>query len=282
MGRRIVLVVMLAAAMLRGTSAAPGPADQDLSVKALVAAASGYVARYTRDFAFLIADERYSQTRTGAGETQNRFLRSELFVTYLPADGEWVAVRDVIDVDGVPVPDREDLRTLLSRREISRGLVREVVAKNARYNIGRVTRNFNEPTLPLLLIEARRVRGVHFERKDVVREAGATLATLAFAERGRPTLIRGPNGPIPAKGEIVIEAGTGVVRRTTFELDKDGFRVTLTTVYGRDARLGLWLPTVFLERYDARRPPQELIVCQATYENYRRFDATARIKRIDR
>jgi hypothetical protein len=175
------------------------------------------------------------------------------------------------------VDDREDLRALLSRREVLRGVVSQVVARNARYNIGQVTRNFNEPTLPLLLVEAKRVDGVRFERKAVTRSGGATLATLAFAERGRPTLVRGPNGSMPARGEIVIEAETGVVRRTTFELDQAGFTVKLATDYARDDKLGMWLPAVFTERYESRLV-HEVIECRATYSNYRRFDVTARIK----
>ena len=150
------------------------------------------------------------------------------------ADNEWVAVRDVIEVDGTPVTGREDLRALLSKRQDLRGIISQVVARNARYNIGQTTRNFNEPTLPLLLVEAKRINEVKFERRAVSREGGVVLATIVFAERGRPTLVRGPEGSMPAKGEIVVEAGTGIVRKTTFELDKPAVKVKLTTEYALD------------------------------------------------
>ena len=132
-----------------GAAQAAPPAG-NASVKALVAAASKYVARYQQEFAYLLADESYTQTRINAGgQAQNRVLRSELFLTYLPADNEWVAVRDVLNVDGTPTAGREDLRTLLSKRSDVRGVISEIVARNAQYNIGHVARNFNEPTLPL-------------------------------------------------------------------------------------------------------------------------------------
>ncbi len=277
---RAVLMAAAAALAISLAHAAPaGPGPADISVKALVAAASTYVARYQQEFAFLLADEAYSQTRTdAAGRVQSRQLRSEFFLTFLPADHEWVAVRDVVEVDGTPVPGREDLRTLLSRREELRGLINQVIARNARYNIGLVTRNFNEPTLPLLLLGAKRINDVKFERRAIVREGAVTLATLAFAEHGRPTLVRSPDGPLPGRGEFVIESGTGVVRHTTFELDKKGVTVRLTTTYALDSKIGLWLPAVFTERYESTSPSREVVVCEATYSNYRRFEVTAKIK----
>jgi hypothetical protein len=279
--RRIALIAALVVLACR-TAPVASPADHqqpDTSLKALVAAASKYVAKYQQDFAFLIADEAYSQTRTDAGDhVQNRLMKSEFFLTYLPADDEWVAVRDVKDVDGTPVANREDLRTLLAKGGEIRGLIAQVIARNARYNIGTTTRNFNEPTLPLLLLGDKRVNDVKFERRAVIREGAALLATLGFEERGRPTLVRGPEGPLPAKGDIVIEAGTGVVRRTTFALDRKDVKVKLMTDYALDTKVGLWLPAVFTELYDSHGLISEVVSCKATYTNYRKFDVTGRIK----
>ena len=278
---RIVPIAAFVLLAIRVAFAAAPPVDPqpDVSLKALVAAASRYVAKYQQDFAFLIADESYSQTRTDAGgHVQDRLMKSEFFLTYLRADDEWVAVRDVMEVDGQPVQTREDLRVLLAKGGEIRGLISQVIARNARYNIGEVTRNFNEPTLPLLLVGEKRVNEVKFSRRAVIRDGIATVVTLAFEERGRPTLVRGPEGSIPAEGEITIEAGTGVIRKTTFELDRAGVKVNLTTDYALDKKLNLWLPSVFTERYDTRSPATEVVMCQATYANYRRFDVTARIK----
>ena len=279
-------VFVLAVSILAGAialQAAPvpvPPAPQgNPSVRSLVAAASKYVAKYQQEFAFLIADESYSQTRTdAAGKSENRLLRSELFLTYLPADNEWVAVRDVLDVDGRPVANREELRTLLAKGGEIRGLISQVIARNSRYNIGSTSRNFNEPTLPLLLIGEKRVNDVKFERKTVERDGATVLATLEFQERGRPTLVRGPEGSLPASGEIVLEPETGIVRKTTFELSRPGVKVRLTTTYARDPKLGLWLPDVFTERYSSESPITELVLCEARYTNYRRFEVTGRIK----
>ena len=284
--RRVFLalsVLVLGAATDTRVSPTPtlqaAPAAQNPSVRSLVAAASKYVAKYQQEFAFLIADELYSQTRTDAGgRSQNRQLRSEFFLTYLPADNEWVAVRDVQDVDGKPVANREELRTLLAKGGEIRGLISQVIARNARYNIGSTTRNFNEPTLALLLIGEKRVNDVKFERKTVERDNDTVLATLAFEERGRPTLVRGPEGSLPSSGEIILEPSTGIIRKTTFELQRPGVKVRLTTTYALDPKLGLWLPDVFTERYESETPITEVVLCEAKYTNYRKFQVTGRIK----
>jgi len=281
--RRLALLLLtLAVSALTIHAAPPAPnldPQDDTSTRALVSAASRYVTKYQQEFAFLIADESYSQTRTDAGgNTQNRVLKSEFFLTYLPADNEWVAVRDVLDVDGAPVANREELRTLLAKGGEIRGLISQVIARNARYNIGSTTRNFNEPTLALLLVGEKRVNEVKFDRRGVGHDGTATLATLAFEERGRPTLVRGPEGSLAAKGEIILEPGTGIVRKTTFELDRPGVKVRLMTTYAREPKLGLWLPDVFTERYESESPISEVVMCEAKYTNYRRFEVTGRIK----
>ncbi len=265
----------------------------DISEKALTSAAVNYVAEYEKQFAFLIADEEYRQTLFDADgrKSKTRLIKAELFLTYLPADAEWIAVRDVIEVDGEPIKDREDLRALLAKSERVR-LVKELTSRNARYNLGRVERNFNEPTLPLLLLDAKRTPRIKFDRKRVTREDDVTLAVLAFEEREPPTLVATPNeGAVRAKGEFLLDAATGTVRRTLFQLTRPGIDVKLETAYVKDDKLNLWLPSVFTERYEAgsniggmrlssypARASKELVECEARYTNYRRFEVTARIK----
>ena len=287
------LWVIVAALITGGPLSAQAP-KIDLSGKALTAAAVKYVAEYEKQFAFLIADEAYTQSVFDADgrKSQTRVLKAELFLTYLPADGEWMAVRDVLEVDGEPVKNREDLRALLAKREELR-LVKQLTWRNSRYNIGRVERNFNEPTLPLLLLDSKRTPRVKFDRKRVDREEDITLATLAFEEKEAPTLVATLNeGAVRAKGEFLLDAATGTVRRTVFQLTRPGIDARLVTSYTKDAKLNLWLPSVFTERYEsssnaggglrmpssAVRASREIVECVARYTNYRRFEVTARIK----
>jgi len=285
--------VIVAALLVAGPLSAQAP-KVDLSEKALTSAAVKYVTEYEKEFAFLIADEEYTQTVFDADGrmAKTRVLKAELFMTYLPADGEWMAVRDVLEVDGEPIKGREDLRALLAKREELR-LVKQLTWRNSRYNIGRVERNFNEPTLPLLLLDRKRVSRVKFDRKRVIRDEDITLATLGFEEKEAPTLVMTPNeGAVRAKGEFLLDAATGTVRRTVFQLTRPGIDARLVTSYTKDEKLKLWLPSVFTERYEsssyagggvrfpsnAARASRELVECVARYTNYRRFEVTARIK----
>ena len=202
-----------------------------------------------------------------------------MFLTYLEASRHWTVVRDVAEVDGVEVLDREDLAALISREEFG-SVARRLFALNARYNIGRVVRNFNDPMLALLpLNQAHRSR-FRFSVEEVDRsQPGLVLATLRFRERDRPTLVRGLNGgPVYASGEIVMDAATGVVRRTRLAMTYDNVDAELTTDFMLEPRLGLWVPAVFAERYSAAKSGRkELTMCESRYTNYRRFEARGRI-----
>jgi hypothetical protein len=268
---------MLAIGLVAQGSQRPAP-----SVKTLTTAASAYVADYETRFAFLIADEDYSQQTLDAGgqQTGQRTTHGELFLTFLPADRQWIAVHDVADVDGQPVTDREDLRALLQRGSII-PVAQRVADRNARFNIGSVTRNFNEPTLGLLVLEAKRASNFKFGIARAEPESEPPLVTLAFTERDRPTLVKSTRGQaIFATGEVTIAVDTGAVRRTRLQFVDGPVRATLTTDYTLDARLGLWVPSVFTERYELTRRDvgDENIACEARYTNYRRFEVTARIK----
>jgi formate-dependent nitrite reductase membrane component NrfD len=277
-------VALTLAALVSSTLLALGPQDTDkldLSTKALVAAASKYVVDYEEQFKFLVAEEEYTQRVFNRDNriTAQRRLTGEMFLTYLPGDAVWIAVHDFAEVDGKPIRDREDLRLVLQKGDVS-GTAARVVERNARYNIGRLGRNFNEPTLPLLLLDARRVKTVAFDRREVVTTDGRTRVTLAFEER-EPSLIRNARDgrAVTAKGSFTIDAETGRIERTEFALDVDNTKSRLQTEYRLDTKLDLWVPVVFRERYEDRRERElEIILCEARYTNYRRFQVTGRIK----
>src|SRR6187401_318665 len=119
-GLPVVAGIALALAIVPLSAARQSNAPY-LSVKALLEKASQYVAGYQKDFAFLVADESVEQHTNlpAPGEAAARTTRGELFLTYLPAERRWIAVRDVVEVDGRPVTDREDLAALLRRSSIA-------------------------------------------------------------------------------------------------------------------------------------------------------------------
>jgi hypothetical protein len=273
----VAIVAGLAATALSfGTQRAP----PDVSTKAIVTAAAAYVRDYQGQMRFVVADETYVQEvlRTPGG-TERREMTGELFLAFIPGDTEWIAVHDVAVVDGRPVTDRGALRALLQQGEVSR--VAQLVAnRNAAFNIGSIRRNFNEPTLPLLLFGPKRVESVAFDRRKVERIGETTRVTLSFTDRGRPTLIRTPRGGrIQSTGEMVIDVETGRVERTVLRIDHDNVVAEQATDYTLEEKLNLWVPSVFREHYLGHdKNVKEMISCEARYTNYRRFEVTGRIK----
>ena len=278
-GVRGVRLLPLVAVVAGTLAAAPQSAHLDLSTKAITNRAAAYVADYQTKFAFLVADETYIQTVTRDDTVRRRVMHGELFLTFLRTDREWIAVHDVADVDGVPVPDRDNLQTLLQRADVT-SVAQRVANRNALFNIGSVSRNFNEPTLALLVLEAKRVSQFKFDRNAVIDRDGTTTATLDFVEHNGPTLVKGPStSPIYSRGEITVDAATGRVEHTVIAFRDKAVDATLTTAYASEDRLGLWVPGTFSERYVFKNgKTTEVTVCTATYTNYRRFEVTGRIK----
>jgi hypothetical protein len=286
-GRRIVAWVPVVMGLLVMGQGSAGP---DVSAKAVVAAAAAYVAEYQRQLTFVVAEESYRQqialqTPRDPKMPRVRTTRSEVFFLAAPDHGEWMTIRDVLAVDGSAVTDRPDLREALRTLP-----AREVAATfkdyNSRFNIGRVYRNFNEPTLSLLVLDEQHRSRFSFDRRRVARDGEAVLVTVAFRERESPTLIFDKRrGRVLSRGELVIDAASGRVHRAVLTAEIQNLRIALTTEYAPEDRLEMWVPAIFREEYEygnarssARGMEAEHVVCEATYSNFRRFETSARIK----
>ena len=161
-----------------------------------------------------------------------------------------MAIRDVKEVDGVPLTGTRDVRATLRTLPAAQ-VADRMKSYNARYNIGRITRDINEPTLALLVLDATHRSRFKF-KADKARQVGdRRLVPLSFKERERPTLIRSTAGkPIYTSGELMVEPESGRIWQSTLNASVDAIKVQLTTEYAFDERLGLLLPTVFRERYE--------------------------------
>ena len=282
LGVTLLSVALVSTPSVRVLAARGESPAADPSVKALVAATQAYVANLESQLAYGVFDEDYTQAVDSQAGPQQRTMHGELFLTFLPADQEWIAVHDVATVDGEPVPDRESLQALLQRGPLQ-SVRHDVIARNARYNIGSVTRNFNEPTLALLVLEPVRASTFDFSIDRIFDDGtGVKLAVLQFREKkDKPaTFIQGPRGQATqSKGDFIVEVQTGRIRQAHFALDLSVTSVTLTTYFVRELASGLWLPTLFQERYERLKDgPHEVISCEAKYTNFRRFEVLGRIK----
>ena len=288
------------AALLFTTAAGQTPPRvpaADATIGPVLESAAAYVTAYQQALTYILADEIYvqeirAQTPPDPAMPRRRTLQSTAFFVFAPDGREWMAVREVKRVDGRAVENRHDVRTWL--QSAAPRVDSALKSGNAQFNIGRTFRNFNEPTLSLLVLDAFRRPNFKFQQVRATTSGADRLVTVAFEERpSNNPLIRDLRlEPTLSKGHLTIAAGTGEVRDASLDVAIGELHAHLETIYARDERLNLMVPTIFRERYQrgvepasiAGRAPlpaagaYEDISCEARYTNYRRFEATARIK----
>jgi hypothetical protein len=287
--RTVLLIV--AVAFAQAPAKVPPP---DTSARAVVAKAAVQIKEYQEALRFVLADETTTQEvfNDNGARLARRTTTGDFFLAYVEADGGWLSVRDILTVDGQPLPSRDNVRELLSRGSLAR-IGRQVADRNARYNLGSIARNFNEPMLALVILDDKHRDRFKFERRRVEQSPTGPVVTVAFTERDRPTLIRGSDGrQIFTKGEMVIDAATGRLLRTVITLKEGAVEASLTTIFTENEKLGLWLPSLLTERYEHTSNTtvmasamsrvtikgRELVVAESTYTNYRRFDVSVIIR----
>lgn len=269
---RIALAVLAAVVAL-----APASAQRvDTSLSAVLAKAAEYLTEYRDQLTYVMATERTKQTLTGGyslGGSAEMTTAADIFFVYVPADAVWMAVRDVEIVDGRVLKERDNVRALLNSGQV--GAARALKDRNARYNLGTIVRNFNEPTLALTLLDDAHRTRVRFARAG---ERGGKV-TVSFVESTPPTLITNIDGtPAPSVGSFVIDATAGRIEKSELRVKLGPVSATLTTTYRVDAKLKLAVPSEFDELYveEGRRPQK--VAARSRYSDYSRFDVEVKIK----
>ncbi len=263
-----------------------------MPVETLVDRAVAYTKNYQEELTAIVADEVYTQdvraqVPLDRGLPRKSTLKSEIFFMFTPG-ADWMAIRDVATINNRPAADRPDLRSALQTLAAP-AVARKFKSFNAQYNLGRVVRNFNEPTFSLLVLDQKYRSRFTFERRREQRVEEETLVTIGFTETKPPTLVRDLyGGPVFSSGEMTIEPASGRVTRVLMTLTIGTVHMALSTMYARDARLDIWVPSRFSERYEdgVKNAPRtvdgparyEEIVCEARYANFRRFEVKSRIR----
>lgn len=168
----------LAAAL---TVAAGTVSAQQEALATVLTRAAQYVATFERQLAGIVAEEQYEQVaynlnlaqfnRPGLAvypENTRRRLKSDFLLVRLQGVHTWIQFRDVFEVDGRQVRDRNDrlVKLFLQPSDSTREHVRKIVAESSRYNIGSLTRTINMPILPLAFLNEANQPRFRFERDD--------------------------------------------------------------------------------------------------------------------
>ena len=243
-----------------------------------------YLANFEKDYARLIADERYKQTSTqkrverlsDKTQTQTREIKSDI-LSAPDAGSRWLSIRDVYSVDGRVVRDRDArLEKLFAGAGADRfSEARRIADEGARFNLGTLSRNINQPSMPLTFItsENRARSAFRLARRDLLD--GVETVVIRFEETARPTLVKSGSRNLPATGSFWIEPKTGRVMKASIKIESNLFTTETLVTFGFVEKLKMWVP---VEMTDVASNVLETVTGLAVYTNYRRFDTNVIIK----
>ena len=251
----------------------------------VLAREAAYLREFVQRFSNVVAEERYVQdaktvprARTRGAAVPSRLftrhveLMSDFLLVKLKESGEWLAFRDVFDVNGEPVRDRDERLTKLFINPTQSILdeANAIALEGARYNLGSAERTINNPLLVLAFLQATYQPRFRFSLNTSDKDAGPGIWVLEYKEQSRPTLIREQSngGDVVAKGRIWIESESGRVVKTELavnELDN------IVTLFRFDERFRIAVPVEMREEYWT---DSESIVGVASYSRFRRFHVT--------
>jgi hypothetical protein len=270
------------------TTAVPSAAPQP-TLETVLQRAGAYVRLVEGGISGIVAEERYEQQWTVPpvgmyNEQRHRELVSDLLFVRLEGPGSLVQFRDVFDVDGAQVRDRDErLMKLFLRPTASAGdQLERIMSESARYNIGNIERNVNTPLLAVFFLDPRNQGRFRFFRSKDRHPALAAAADAArlpadawivrFEERGKQTVFHNTqtNADLPTHGRFWIDAATGRILMTELVAEDRSLRATIDVTFRSEPLDGMLLPLSMRERYEGRRS-KSLIEGSATYDRFRQF-----------
>jgi hypothetical protein len=289
----LILLALLAAL---GLQAAPRAEPPSLDV--VLARSAKYVDLLHAQLSGIVAEETYVQEVKAAASAEastgsrHRTLRSDLLLLKPAALPRYVEYRDVFEVDGVAIRDRQERLTalFLEPGKTSEERLRAIVSESARHNIGIIPRNINTPMLALSFLRAelqprfrfRQVRGTAPQLRSALQH-DADLAVfrvtsemwcVEFRETKRPSVIRTNDGrDFLARGRFWIDPASGVVLISELDMNNGAVSGTINVSYQSEPLLGFQVPVEMRERYAA---DATVIEGNATYGRFRRFEVTTR------
>lgn len=282
----LVTLAVLSAGLVRPTPLAAQPAPP-VSLEVALERTATYIDTFVDHFGNVVSEERYQQEAVpairasqlgGRGsmasipQTQKRTLRSDFLLVKPEGSADWFPFRDVYEVDGTPIRDREGrlAKLFLKDSQIALDRAREIAQESSRYNIGDVIRTINNPVIALAFLERSYQKRFVFTLGKPEPSLGANAWELDYKETQRPTLIRGDgDSNLPTYGKAWIDIETGRVLKTEFVIEAPAITARVTATFKPDQRLGISVPAELIEEY--RPSAGGRISGRATYGRFRQF-----------
>jgi hypothetical protein len=286
--------------MLRGVVAAmlavAVVSAQEPTFDVVMSRAADYVARYQAQLRGLVAEEHYRQNlmSTAPGRTigpgararqtrEGRELKSDLLLVKLADENFWMQFRDVFEVDGKPVRDRDQrlYKLFVDARIDARAQAERIQQESSRYNLGPLMRTINVPIMALLFLERnvqpvitfRQGKAGNVKRFEGLADADA-IWMVEYREEQKGTMVKGANNKdIPSHGRIWLDSANGRVLQTELISEDTDLRADINVFYKNEPGLDLLVPSEMREIYVIRRSDTR-IDGRATYGRFRQFTVT--------
>ena len=270
-------------ALIGGIALQATPASaQEPSLDVVLARAGAYIVEFQRQLSGVVSEERYVQdvhpgtsqgVRFVSPAVTHRDLKSDLLLVKPVGADRWIQFRDVFEVDGQPVRDRNErlMKLFVEPSSTTANQVERIVSESTRYNIGNLVRSVNVPVLALVVLHPDVQSRFRFKRIG----GGATVADAAwviqYREVEHDTMIRTANGrDLPARGRFWIEPGTGRVLRSELIAQDVTIQGTIDVTYQPEPQIGLLVPIEMREHYEIRKDGSR-VDGTATYSRFRQF-----------
>jgi hypothetical protein len=294
------LVVLPLAMTLPAGVASRSPSARDRAMQA-----AEYIRAYDAALVEVVGEERYeqrSEERTGhrtTGRLEQR-TRSTIGWVKLPGLHDSVAVREVVELNGVNVQDSPRLQQMLQApADRLKEHLKDLLNESAAYNLAPGSRNINFPTFPIMYLR----RG-HLDRSrwvvDEIRGSDSErVVVISFEEQRSPAIVRSESKEdLPGRGRFWLDATTGRVERAEVQIrsiasaptmpgvrsvpsaGRSGMEMSyqLNVTFSADERLDLWLPSRMEDVYERSAADSYVRVDgEATYSKYRRFETGGRV-----
>lgn len=267
----------------------PAPGD-------LLDRATQYVREYQDALAGVVSEETYRQTWRRDRRVDSRTLKSDVLLTRPPGSSRYVQFRDVFEVDGRQVRDRDErlLQLFLEPSPVTSRQVLRILDESTRHNLGDISRNVNNPALALVFLDPQHRDRFRFSLSDdavpaTVRDtapedddgpsarfrAPGDIVVIGYEETGRDTMLgTGDGGSLRASGRYWVEPATGRLVMSEVVLTAPSVVATVDVRYEMEPEVGLMVPVAMRERYQALRK-NSLVEGAAVYSRVRRFQVTS-------
>jgi hypothetical protein len=288
------------AGLLTATSwAQVAPPASPVPLSAVLSKASSYLETYAGRLSGLVMEESYVQdveqlNRFGyrmntRGGVSHRQLKSDLLLVRPEGADAWMQFRDVFEVDGKALRDRNDRleKLFLQPSKSTAAQAEKIVRESARYNIGDIERTINVPLLPMMFLIPENQWRFKFNvqkspqplstAKDLPSSSPYfTVSTevwvIEYRETEKPTVIRfiDGRGNIPVHGRFWIDPGSGRVLMSELIAEDHTVHATIDVSYQSEPMLDLFVPIEMRETYWRADEPAR-ITGIAAYSKFRRL-----------